>query len=55
MLQTSRDIALSADDVQDYFEDGWITRRALFRADEVARMRACFDELEEIASELTET
>lgn len=55
MLQTSRDIGLSADDVQDYFEDGWITRQALFRADEVARMRACFNELEEIASELTAT
>ncbi len=55
MPQTNHNTGLSADDVQDYFEVGWITRRALFRADEVARMRACFDELEEIASELTET
>jgi hypothetical protein len=53
--QTSRDTGLSADEIQQYFEVGWITRRALFRADEVARMQACFDELEEIASELTGT
>jgi Phytanoyl-CoA dioxygenase (PhyH) len=30
-------------------------RHALFRAEEVARMRACFDELERAASGLTET
>ena len=46
---------LSVDEIQNYFEIGWIVRRALFRADEVARMRACFDELEEIAGELRET
>ena len=55
MPRTSRDACLSADEVKDYFEVGWITRRALFRADEVARMRACLSELEEMASELTET
>ena len=55
MLPTDRDAALSADEVQEYFEIGWIIRRALFRADEVARMRACFDRLEEIASGLRDT
>ena len=55
MPKTSRDPGLSAAEVQNYFEVGWITRRALFGADEVARMRACFDELEEIARELTQT
>lgn len=51
----SRGLPLSLDEIQSYFEIGWIMRRALFRADEVARMRACFEELEEIAAELTET
>ena len=55
MPRASRKIGLSADEVHDFFAIGWITRRALFRADEVARMRACFDELEEIASELKQT
>jgi hypothetical protein len=51
----SCDTCLRADEIQEYFEVGWITRRALFSAREVARMRACFDALEAIASELTET
>jgi hypothetical protein len=53
--QTTFDVGLSADEIHEYFEIGWITRRALFRADEVARMRMCFDELEHIADELTQT
>jgi ectoine hydroxylase-related dioxygenase (phytanoyl-CoA dioxygenase family) len=55
MLQGSRDTGLSADEIQAFFEVGWIVRRALFRNDEVARMRACFDELEQVAAELPET
>jgi hypothetical protein len=46
---------LSHEEIHDYFEIGWIVRRGLFRADEVARMQACFDELEKIAGELPET
>lgn len=45
----------STDEVQEYFEIGWTVRRQLFRADEVERMRACFDQLEEIASGLSDT
>ncbi|HEY7673536.1 MAG TPA: phytanoyl-CoA dioxygenase family protein [Gammaproteobacteria bacterium] len=55
MPRTSCDIGLTRDEIRDFFEVGWITRRALFRADEIARMRACFDALEKIASELPET
>jgi ectoine hydroxylase-related dioxygenase (phytanoyl-CoA dioxygenase family) len=55
MRQSSRDVGLSDDEIQAFFDIGWIVRRALFRADEVARMRACFDELERIADELPET
>lgn len=54
-MPQSRDFRLSVDEIQNYFEIGWIMRRALFRSDEVTRMRACFDELEEVAAELTET
>ncbi len=50
-----REVSLSADEIQEFFEVGWITRRALFNAGEVSRMRACFDELEAIARQLTET
>jgi hypothetical protein len=53
--QMSRNPTLSLDEIESYFEIGWIVRRAQFHADEVARMRACFDELEEIAGELKET
>lgn len=55
MFEASRDTGLSADEIRGFFEVGWIVRRALFRAHEVARMRACFDDLEQIADELTET
>ena len=46
---------LTPDEVNEFFELGWITKRALFRADEVARMRACFDDLEKIGAQLDET
>jgi hypothetical protein len=55
MLTTISDNILGPDEVRDFFEVGWIIRRALFRADEVVRMRACFDELERIAGGLAET
>jgi ectoine hydroxylase-related dioxygenase (phytanoyl-CoA dioxygenase family) len=55
MSRASRRVGLSAGEVQDYFEIGWIVRRALFSVDEVARMKACFDSLEQIASRLTQT
>jgi ectoine hydroxylase-related dioxygenase (phytanoyl-CoA dioxygenase family) len=55
MSHASRDLGLSDDEIRAYFEVGWIVRRALFSADEVARMRACFDELEHIADGLPET
>ena len=46
---------LSEAEILDFFEVGWIIRRGLFTADEIARMQACFDELERIASRLTGT
>lgn len=55
MPQATRETHLTAEEVQEYFEVGWLTRRALFDAQEIARMRACFDELERIAGGLTET
>jgi hypothetical protein len=55
MPHASRDLRLSDSEIQAFFEVGWVVRRALFRTDEVVRMRACFDELERIANELPET
>ena len=51
----SPQLGLTGDEVEAFFELGWFVRRALFRADEVARMRTCFDELENIANELSDT
>jgi ectoine hydroxylase-related dioxygenase (phytanoyl-CoA dioxygenase family) len=47
--------SLSSEEIREFFEVGWTVRRAVFGADEIARMRACFDALENIAGELTET
>jgi hypothetical protein len=55
MLQESCATGLSDAEIRAFFEVGWIVRRGLFRADEVARMRACFDDLEQIADTLPET
>ena len=55
MLPPGRDVGFSADEIQEYFEIGWIIRRALFRHDEVVRMQRCFDELETMASTLEHT
>lgn len=55
MLPTNQDPVLSADEIQEFFEVGWTIRRGLFHPDEVVRMRTCFDELEEIASGLSDT
>ena len=55
MPKTRRDASLSDAEIRDYFKVGWIIRRGLFRIDEVARMRACFDSLETIASRLVAT
>jgi len=42
-------------ELRDFFEIGWVTRRGLFKPGEIARMRACFDELERIAGGLAGT
>jgi hypothetical protein len=55
MRHANRNVSLRDDEIQDFFEVGWILRRAVFSADEVARMRACFDELERMANALPET
>ena len=49
------DQVLSDSDVKDFFETGWVVREKLFSADEVDRMRRCFDALETRASGLAET
>ena len=46
---------LHAQEIEDFFETGWITRKALFDLDEVDRMRTCFDDLERMAADLAAT
>jgi hypothetical protein len=55
MLESSHVAGLSADEIRAFFEVGWVVRQALFETHEVARMRACFDELEQIADAMPET
>jgi ectoine hydroxylase-related dioxygenase (phytanoyl-CoA dioxygenase family) len=44
---------LSAQQVDEFFATGWIARRALFSAQEIEKMKACFDDLERMATDLT--
>lgn len=46
---------LAEEQVREFHGAGWIHLPALFSASEIARMAACFDELEAIAGGLTET
>lgn len=46
---------LTDDEIRTFHDTGWITREALFDSREIEKMRACFDELENIAAGLTET
>jgi ectoine hydroxylase-related dioxygenase (phytanoyl-CoA dioxygenase family) len=55
MRQEVRRARLSDDEIRAFTEVGWITRGGLFDADEVGRMRACFDRLEAIAAGIAET
>jgi len=44
---------LTVEEVARFHELGWITRKKLFRRDEVDRMRDCFDDLERMADGMT--
>ncbi len=46
---------LTPSEIELFFERGWIHKKSLFRASEIEKMRACFDDLEVLASNLTET
>ena len=46
---------LTKDEITAFSEIGWITRTALFHADEINRMRACFEILEHMAANLDAT
>ena len=54
---TTRDVAsenrLSDREIEEFFSLGWIMKTALFRQDEIARMKASFDELERVAAKLS--
>jgi len=49
------DWSLTNEEIERFWEIGWITRKALFGADEVRQMQACFDNLESMADDLNGT
>ncbi len=49
------DCSLKEEEIIEFQETGWIIKRTLFGADEIGRMRACFDDLERIAHGLSDT
>jgi len=55
VTQSPPELRLSARQVDEFFNAGWITAQTLFDADEVARMKACFDDLEQMATNLEST
>ena len=52
---TQSEARLNAQEVRDFFESGWITKKAMFRLHEVEKMKTCFDDLERMAAGLTTT
>ena len=46
---------LTYEDIYEFHETGWIAKQALFRRDEIGRMRACFDRLEQMANDMSAT
>ena len=54
-MTIDNDNSLTAADVERFFDVGWIEKKNLFQPDEVQKMRECFDNLEMLASQLTET
>lgn len=46
---------LSDREIDEFFEAGWILRRALFSPEEVRDMRSCFDDLEQMVANLAGT
>jgi ectoine hydroxylase-related dioxygenase (phytanoyl-CoA dioxygenase family) len=55
MPKTSHHLELTNVERRAFFETGWIVRRDVFDADEIARMRRSFDALEHIADSMSET
>jgi hypothetical protein len=46
---------LTKDEITAFSEIGWITKKALFHADEISKMRACFENLERMSANLDAT
>jgi ectoine hydroxylase-related dioxygenase (phytanoyl-CoA dioxygenase family) len=49
------ELRLSTQQIDEFFATGWITAKALFNADEVAKIRSCFDDLERMAADMEVT
>lgn len=55
MTNIASELRLSARQVDEFFATGWITAKGLFKTEEVENMKACFDDLERMATGLTST
>ena len=49
------ELRLSAQQVDEFFTTGWITAKSLFSIEQVEKMKACFVDLERMATDLTST
>ncbi|MGI9204366.1 MAG: hypothetical protein ACR2Q3_10175 [Woeseiaceae bacterium] len=47
--------SLTGDEIDQFFETGWIEKKALFSSNEIDRIRQCFDNLEALAGGLDVT
>ena len=54
-MPAAADPRLSEEEIRNFHDRGWVVREALFRRDEVARIRHAFDKLEALAEALSET
>lgn len=54
-MPAAADPRLTEQEIHDFHARGWVVRKALFRRDEVARIRHSFEQLELLAESLHET
>jgi len=55
IMREKIDWSLTQEEIDRFWETGWITKKALFGIDEVRHIRTCFDNLEKIANGLDGT
>lgn len=54
-MSNTHHTTLTSEEIIEFAEIGWITKKELFNPDEVVKMRDCFDRLEQLAKTLSVT